>query len=110
MLRFFSMERRMAALFVLALALIVWQANRIKPLYPPPLSMAWTGGEQAFPIAAPSWGDPIVLPAEVSARYRILRQHSSLWPGVPAGEKCEAFIRTSASTWVRRGLAPSLLP
>jgi hypothetical protein len=100
----------MAALFVLALALIAWQANRIKPLYPPPLSMAWTGGEQAFPIAAPSWGDPIVLPAESSARYRILRQHSSLWPGVSAGQTCEAFIRTSASIWVRRGLDPRLLP
>ncbi len=72
--------------------------------------MAWTGGEQAFPIAAPSWGDPVVLPAESSARYRILRQHSSLWPGVAASGKCEAFIRTSASIWVRRGLDPSLLP
>lgn len=100
----------MAALFVLALALIAWQAARTKPLSPPPLSMAWRGGEQAFPIAAPSWEDPLVLPAEMPARYKLLRRHSSLWPGVPAGAGCEAFIRTSASIWVRRGLDPELLP
>jgi hypothetical protein len=110
MLRFFSMERRMAALFVLALALIGWQASRIQPLGPLPLSLAWTGGEQAFPIAAPSWGEPLVLPAGIPARYQLLRQHSSLWPGVTAPEGCEAFIRTSASVWVRRGLDPGLLP
>ena len=99
----------MAALFVLALALIGWQASRIQPLGPLPLSLAWTGGEQAFPIAAPSWGEPLVLPAAIPARYRLLRQHSSLWPGVSVDKKCEAFIRTSASVWVRRGLEPRFL-
>lgn len=96
----------MAALFLLALALIGWQAVRTKPLGPAPLSMAWKGGEQAFPIAARSWGDPVVLPAERLARYQVLQEHSVLWPGVPAGGKCEGFIRTSSSTWVRRGLDP----
>ena len=57
------MQRRMAALFLLALGLLVWQASRIKPLNPPPLSLAWTGGEQAFPIASPFWGEAIELPA-----------------------------------------------
>ncbi len=100
----------MAALFVLALVLIGWQAVRIKPLNPPPFSMAWTGEEQAFPIAAPWWEAQIVLPAESAARYRVLRRRSSLWPGVPASGECEAFIRTSVSIWVRRGLDPRLLP
>jgi len=100
----------MAALFLLALALIGWQGVRTKPLSPPPLSLAWTGGEQAFPIAAPSWGKPIGLPAAPPARYQALYQHSALWPGVAEGGECEGFIRTSASVWVRRGLDPKLLP
>jgi hypothetical protein len=103
------MERRMAALFLLALALIGWQAARTKPLSPPPLSLAWTGGEQAFPIAAPSWGDPIVLPAAPQARYQALYRHSALWPGIAGGGECEGFIRTSSSVWVRRGLDSRLL-
>ncbi len=96
----------MAALFLLALALIGWQAVRTKPLGPAPLSAAWQGGEQSFPIAARSWGDPVVLPAGRLARYQALQEHSSLWPGVPATGTCEGFIRTSSSTWVRRGLDP----
>ena len=100
----------MAALFVLALALIGWQATRIHPLGPSPIAVAWTGGEQALPIAAPLWGEPLVLPAEIPARCQLLLEHSSLWPGLPASQGCEAFIRTSASVWVRRGLDPGLLP
>lgn len=94
----------MAALFLLALALIGWQAARTKPLGPAPLSTAWKGGEQAFPIAARSWGDPVVLPEERLARYQALQEHSALWPDVAASGTCEGFIRTSSSTWVRRGL------
>ena len=100
----------MAALFVLALALIGWQAARIQPLGPSPLAVAWTGGEQVLPIAAPLWGEPLVLPAAIPARYQLLLENSSLWPGIPDSQECEAFIRTSASVWVRRGLAPRLLP
>ncbi len=110
MSRFFSMERRMAALFVLALLLILWQAGRTEPLRPFPLSLAWTGGEQVLPIAAPSWVGPPVLPTGIPERYQALRQRSSLWPGVPDGGRCEAFIRTSASVWARRGLDPRFLP
>lgn len=98
----------MAALFLLALALISWQAVRTKPLRMAPLSLAWTGGEQSFPIAAPSWGDPIVLPAGSEARHQVLREHSALWPGAGGGG-CEIFIRTASSVWVRRGLDPALL-
>lgn len=100
----------MAALFLLALGLIVWQAVRARPLTLPPLSMAWTGGEQLFPIAAPLWVGPLDLPEERIERYRLLRERSVPWPGVAAGGACESFIRTSAATWVRRGLDPALLP
>ena len=94
----------MAALFLLALVLIAGQAARTKPLRQMPLSMAWTGGEQVFPIAAPFWGEPIHLPSGAEARYRALRKHAALWPGVAAAGGCEIFIRTASSVWVRRGL------
>lgn len=110
MSKLLTMERRMAALFLLALALIAWQAARTKPLGPVPISVAWTGGEQAFPIAAPSWGDPAVLPVELPARYAFLERHSARWPGVATDGACEVFIRTSSSAWVRRGLEPGLMP
>ena len=100
----------MAALFLLALGLIVWQAVRSEPPVMAPLSFAWTGGEQAFPIAAPFWTDPVDLPAGRVERYRALLRRSVLWPGAAAGGACESFIRTSASTWVRRGVDPGLLP
>jgi hypothetical protein len=109
MFPFLSMERRMAALFLLALALIAWQAARTKPLRMAPLSLAWTGGEQVFPIAAPSWSEPVDLPAGSLERYRVLYEHSALWPGVAAGGGCEIFIRTAASVWVRRGFDPERL-
>lgn len=99
----------MAALFLLALALIGWQAARTKPLRQAPLSMAWTGGEQVFPVGVPSWGEPTDLPTGSLARYRILHERSALWPGAATGAGCEFFIRTGSSVWVRRGLDPGLL-
>lgn len=100
----------MAALFLLALILIGWQAVRTKPLAQPPLSFGWKGGEQVFPIAAPFWVDPVGLPEGRPERYKVLRKHSVPWPGVPAGGACESFIRTSSFTWARRGVEPALLP
>ena len=106
----------MAALFFLALALIVWQGARTKPLNPAPLSMAWKGGEQVFPIAAPYWIDPVHLPEGRLERYQVLRDQSVPWPNLAAtaataeGGACESFIRASSTTWVRRGVDPRLLP
>lgn len=106
----------MAALFLLALVLIGWQAARTKPLALPSLSFGWRGGEQVFPIAAPFWVDPVALPAERLERYKVLERHSVPWPNIgataatAADEACESFIRTSSSTWVRRGVDPGLLP
>lgn len=101
----------MAALFLLALVLIGWQAVRTKPLGLPPLSFGWKGGEQVFPIAAPFWVDPVDLPEGRLERYKVLQRHSVPWPDIAAGGgACEGFIRTSSSVWVRRGLDPRLLP
>lgn len=103
----------MAALFLLALALIVWQGVRTKPLNPDPLSMAWNGGEQVFPITAPYWIDPIHLPEGRLERYQLLRDQSVPWPNIATtaeGAACESFIRASTTTWVRRGVDPRLLP
>lgn len=106
----------MAALFLLALALIAWQAPLTRPVPMAPLSLAWTGGEQAFPIAAPLWGTPADFSdvsagsAEPAARYWMLRRHSALWPRAAEGGRCEVFLRTASSVWVRRGLDPRLLP
>ena len=100
----------MAALFLLALALIGWQAFRTKPLALPSLSFGWRGGEQVFPIAAPYWVDPVALPAERLERYKVLQKHSVPWPNIAATGACESFIRTSSSAWVRRGVDPGLLP
>lgn len=109
----------MAALFLLALALIAWQAPLTRPVPMAPLSLAWTGGEQAFPIAAPLWGTPADFSAvsagsagsaEPAARYWMLRRHSALWPRAAEGGRCEVFFRTASSVWVRRGLDPRLLP
>lgn len=112
----------MAALFLLALVLIGWQAVRTKPMALPSLSFGWRGGEQVFPIAAPFWVDPVALPAERLERYKVLRRHSVPWPNIgataatdataanTADGACESFIRTSSSAWVRRGIDPGLLP
>lgn len=102
----------MAALFLLALALIAWQAVRTKPLEPDALAFSWTGGEQVFPITAPLWAEPAALPAAPTERHEALRERSVPWPGrwpAVAGA-CEIFIRTSSAAWVRRGVDPALLP
>ena len=54
----------MAALFILALALIFWQARRTEPLPPVSFSMANEPGEQVLPLAVPSWRETPALPED----------------------------------------------
>lgn len=99
----------MAALFVLALGLIVWQAPRTKPLPQPWYVSVLKPGEQVFPVAVPEWNAP-QIPAETRARLTFLGQHAVLWPGVAtAAAPCDLFVRISLQHWMRRPVAPERL-
>jgi hypothetical protein len=95
-----SLERRMAALFVLALGLIAWQAPRTKPLIPAWYVSALKPGEQVFPVAVPPQAPPL-LPGDPTARLAFLRTHAvDGFAPIPAGA-CEGFVRMSAHHWLR---------
>lgn len=90
----------MAALFVLALVLIVWQIPRTRPLLAPPYVSALETGEQVFPVAAPPDAPPAV-PSDPAERLAFLKEHAvDGFESFPAGS-CEAFVRVSAHHWVR---------
>src|SRR5688572_6544208 len=101
-----NMERRMAALFLLALILILWQALRIRPATQPGFEIATKGGEQIAPVAVPSWRSAPNLPEDPSGRLSRLSDRSLRWPA--AGEQdagtpeCEVFVRLSSQHWARR--------
>lgn len=96
----------MAALFLLALALIVWQALRTKPLRPPPLEISTKRGEQLLPVAVPSWRPDPVLPSPLPSRLTALTARALLWPGRSAARasssECQVFVRMSSQHWVLR--------
>lgn len=110
---FRSMERRLAALFLLALALILWQALRIKPAAQPAFEIATKGSEQIAPVAVPSWRPPPNLPQDLSTRLSHLAERSIRWPA--AGEEdsenstCQIFVRLSSQHWARRPASPARL-
>jgi hypothetical protein len=105
------MERRMAALFLLALALILWQAMRIKPAMQPAFEIATKGGEQIAPMAVPSWRPPPNLREDLPERFSHLMERSVRWPaaGTQAvgNPECDVFVRLSAHHWVRRPASPT---
>jgi hypothetical protein len=103
-----SLERRMAALFVLALALIVWQAPRVKPLVPPWYGSVLKPGEQVFPVAVPEWKAP-EIPTDRQARFTFLDRHAVRWPGDLPQADCDLFVRVSLQHWTRRPVQPALL-
>jgi hypothetical protein len=107
------MERRMAALFLLALGLIVWQALRTKPVLPPAFEFATKTGEQISPLAVPSWREAPALPGDLSARLAFLQDHAIDWPGVVHARlreaECRVFVRISAQHWAVRPASPALL-
>jgi ABC-type nitrate/sulfonate/bicarbonate transport system permease component len=106
-----SIERRMAALLVLALALIAWQAARTRPLVPPSYVSVLEPGEQVFPVSVPNWQAP-EIPADRQARFAFLADRSVLWPGgasAAAAAGCDLFVRVSLHHWARRAVDPALL-
>jgi hypothetical protein len=104
----------LAVLFLLALALMGWQAWRLEPVLLPPFEVATKPGERILPVAVPSWKAAPELPATPRERLAWLRQRSVAWPGAPAplagvpGD-CQLFVRASAQHWVARPASPAQL-
>jgi hypothetical protein len=95
-----SIERRMAALFLLLMGLVLWQAPRTRPLRAAPYVSVLETGEQVFPVAVPPDAPPPV-PADPAERLAFLREHAvEGFEDFPAGS-CEAFVRMSAHHWLR---------
>lgn len=100
-----SIERRMAALFVLVIGLIAWQAPRTQPLGLPPYVSVLQAGDQVYPIAVPV-DEPLAPPADAAARIALLRGHAVDLSAAPPAGACEAFLRMSAHHWVRFAAPP----
>lgn len=98
----------MAALFLLALGLIAWQAPRTRPVKAVPYESVLRSGEQVFPIAVPNWEAP-EIPAEPAARRELLEKHAVLWPGAVPEASCDLFVRVSLHHWTRRPVDPARL-
>lgn len=95
-----SLERRMAALFILALGLIAWQVPKTRPLQPSSYVLTLEEGEQVFPVAVPPDAPP-VIPIDPTERLAFLKEHAvNGFEPVPEGS-CEAFFRVSAHHWLR---------
>jgi hypothetical protein len=107
------MERRMAALFLLALGLIVSQTLHTKPTLPPSYEIATKAGEQVSPLAVPSWRDTPILAGDLAARLAFLQEHAVDWPGVVHASirdaECQVFVRISAQHWAVRPAYAALL-
>lgn len=95
-----SIERRMAALFLLLMGLVLWQTLRTRPLQSASYVSVLEAGEQVFPVAVPS-GEPLRPPADPVARLAFLKKHAvDGFASFPA-DACEAFVRMSAHHWLR---------
>lgn len=92
------MQRRMGLLFLVAMALLCWQASHSSPLIPPAYVSVVEAGEQVFPIAVPNWEAPPV-PADPALRLTFLRQHAVRWPERTTTTACDLFVRVSLHHW-----------
>jgi len=99
-----SIERRMAALFLLLMTLIVWQALRTHPLQSPAMSLIVEPGEQVFPAAVPPESAPL-LPAAPADRLAFLKEHAVEGFAAFPADACEGFVRISAHHWLRLPVA-----
>lgn len=95
-----SIERRMAALFLLLMGLVLWQTLETQPLQTASLVSVLEAGEQVFPVAVPPDAPPPV-PADPAERLAFLKKHAvDGFEDFPA-DSCEAFVRMSAHHWLR---------
>ena len=99
-----SIERRMAALFLLLMTLIVWQALRTHPLQSPATVLVLNQGEQVFPAAVPPESAPS-LPAAPADRLTFLKEHAVEGFAAFPADACEGFVRISAHHWLRLPVA-----
>ena len=90
----------MAALFILALALIAWQAPRTRPLVPPWYVSVLKPGEQVFPAAVPP-DAPLRPPGDPAARLAFLKEHAVEGFAPFPTSACQGFVRMSAHHWLR---------
>jgi hypothetical protein len=95
-----SIERRMAALFLLAMGLILWQAPRTHPLHATDFVSALNPGDQVFPVAVPPEA-PLQLPGDPAARLAFLKDHAVEGFAPFPANACEGFVRMSAHHWLR---------
>jgi hypothetical protein len=113
------MQRRMAALFLLAVGLIAWQAPLTRPTVPSSSVQATGPGEQLYPIAV-SDAAPVSLPArfteslpEAATPARPAVNWNSDEPKVngaaPPLEACTLLLRVSRYHWARRSIGPGEL-
>jgi hypothetical protein len=106
-----KMERRMAALFLLALLLIAWQALRTKPVGQPPYESVMKRGEWLLPVAVPSWSPPAALPEDPRERLGFLEKRALSWPVEEELEEkdsdCKIFARFSSQHWSVRSASPA---
>jgi hypothetical protein len=115
-----AMQGRMAALFLLAVGLIAWQAPLTRPTVPASTVRATRPGEQLYPIAVPD-AAPIPLPArftEAVPEAAAPARPAVAWtPGAgpaaaaatPPPGTCDLLLRVSRYHWARRAMAPGEL-
>lgn len=92
----------MAALFVLALLLIGWQAWRMEPLPINDFSSAIDPGGLVFPVAVPSWRELPEIPEKGHERLSFLEGHAITASSPLAPSPCRIFLRISADHWFER--------
>lgn len=97
----------MAALFLLALILIAWQALRTKPVGQPPYESALKRGEWLLPVAVPSWSPPPALPEDPRERLGFLEKRALSWPVEEKDSDCKVFARFSSQHWSVRSASPA---
>ncbi|HEX6904140.1 MAG TPA: hypothetical protein VF789_30800 [Thermoanaerobaculia bacterium] len=103
-----SLQRRMAALFLLAVGLLAWQAPRTRPLVAPAYETVARRDVQVYPVAVPNW-DPPEVPAAPAARREFLERRSVPWPGASPEAPCDLYVRVSLHHWTRRPVEPARL-
>lgn len=104
----------MAALFLLALALIAWQALRTEPVRFPGYEIATRGGERLLPVAVPSWLPALDLPVDVPQRLAFLEERALAWTVEEKGAQrgaaeCRIFVRFSSQHWIECPASAALL-